>query len=125
MNLFSPTKAIRQAEIGEPFVSHWNAKNLASNFLRNGVNGTTRNAFLVFQDTGESMRVTVGTVTYRPDGIASPAHVEEINPFAAVVKQLQKSIDWHTQNQNDPHGVGNAVIAALLEVQTAVKAATL
>lgn len=40
MNLFSPTKAIRQVEIGEPFVSHWSAKNLASNFLRNGVTGT-------------------------------------------------------------------------------------
>jgi hypothetical protein len=124
MNLFSPTKAIRQADIGEPFVSHWNAKNLASNFLRAGVTGTTRNAFLVFQDTGESVRVTVGTVTHRPVGIKAPDHVKELNPFEAIVKRLQMSIDWHTQNQNDPHNISNAVIAALLEVQQAIKEAT-
>jgi hypothetical protein len=32
---------------------------------------------------------------------------------------IDKAIAFHTQNQNDPHGIGNAVIAALNEVKTA------
>ena len=32
---------------------------------------------------------------------------------------IDKAIAFHTKNQNDPHGVGNAVIAALNEVKTA------
>ncbi len=37
--------------------------------------------------------------------------------------ELSSRIDFHRNNQNDPHGIGNAVIAALTEVREAVEAA--
>lgn len=35
------------------------------------------------------------------------------------VKALDVAIAFHTNNTNDPHGIGNAVIAALAEVRSA------
>lgn len=39
------------------------------------------------------------------------------------VAGLDKSIAFHRANQNDPHGIGNAVIASLAEVRSAFVAA--
>lgn len=38
----------------------------------------------------------------------------------AVIEHLDAAIVWHRQNHNDPHNIGNAVIAALTEVRTAI-----
>jgi hypothetical protein len=37
----------------------------------------------------------------------------------SFIKKLDKAIAFHQNNQNDPHGVGSAVIAALIEVRNA------
>lgn len=42
-----------------------------------------------------------------------------------IDEQLEQSIKFHQQNQNDPHGISNAVIAALSEVKGAIKSAQL
>lgn len=44
-------------------------------------------------------------------------------PEELIVASLDKAIAFHTSNTNDPHGIGNAVIAALAEVRSAFVAA--
>jgi len=117
VNLLSPTKAIRIAREGEPFVSHWEAKNLASNFLREGVKGTTRNAFLVFQDTGESHRVTVGTITERPHGRPLP-NFDDRSPAQIFVDSLTDAIE--TCRSEDAE---NTISIALRAVRDAARKA--
>ena len=40
--------------------------------------------------------------------------------MAVFEASLDKSIAFHSKNQNDPHNVGNAVMVALLEVKAAL-----
>lgn len=51
---------------------------------------------------------------------ALPPSQQPINgPQAVFIGAIDKAIAFHGHNQNDPHGIGNAVIAALVEVKTA------
>lgn len=38
-----------------------------------------------------------------------------------LIKSLKRRIEFHQNNQNDPHGIGTAVVAALSEVVEAIK----
>lgn len=41
----------------------------------------------------------------------------------SFLRGLDRAIDFHQNNANDPHGIGNAVLAALNEVRTAYEGA--
>ena len=38
-----------------------------------------------------------------------------------LIKNLEKRIEFHRKNQNDPHGIGNAVLAVLYEIVDSLK----
>lgn len=52
----------------------------------------------------------------------SKKQTQEQSKAIAFIGALDRAIDFHRNNRNDPHNVGNAVIAALSEVRDAFKA---
>lgn len=46
-------------------------------------------------------------------------HYEPISREGKFVHALDKAIDFHRTNQNDPYGISNAVICALTETREA------
>lgn len=53
----------------------------------------------------------------------APSYFNPPSREEKFVAALDKSIAFHRSNPNDPHGVGNAVIASLSEVRSAFVAA--
>lgn len=62
-----PGRSIRFAKIGQSFISTYDQQNIAGEIFRQGHKGVTRKAYLVFADTGESLVVTVATISGKPD----------------------------------------------------------
>jgi hypothetical protein len=67
---------------------------------------------------------------WQPEGIlkiekytTDPTIMRTINADK-FIEGLDKAIKFHFENQDDPHGVGNAVIAALQEVKGALEIST-
>ena len=49
----------------------------------------------------------------------SDAEGDTIAKGEAFLAGIDRAVEFHRGNQNDPHGVGNAVIVALTEIQKA------
>jgi hypothetical protein len=46
-----------------------------------------------------------------------------LNEHQVFIAALEKAIEFHRSNQNDPHEIGNAVMVVLIEVRDAYKKA--
>jgi hypothetical protein len=48
-----------------------------------------------------------------------PGQVEPPSRHEVFIAHMDKAIAFHRTNQNDPHGIGNAVMCALIETRNA------
>jgi hypothetical protein len=51
------------------------------------------------------------------------AKLEILNSWKCFESKIEESIAFHKSNQNDQYNVGDAVITALIEVKSAIRAA--
>lgn len=59
------------------------------------------------------------------DALNKPVLKKRRDPRHRFMQALNKSIKFHQTNTNDPHGIGNAVTIALVEVRNCFKRAYL
>lgn len=67
-------------------------------------------------------KLTKGKRCSETPGSAFLSRAEVQRCQCAFLGALDRAIEFHRTNTNDPHNVGNAVVAALTEVRDAFKA---
>ena len=104
-----PGRSIQITNIGESFVSDYAAKNVAAEFYRSGAKGTTKKAYLIDADTGESRTVTVGTITeISPDSNRKSGFQDRVKRDMItnqMAKAMRATVAWLEDVQHTGKGL--------------------